>query len=173
MRKSIALIVLVTLTFLSGCNKPDKSTIIKSLYTTSKIATDFGLEKWYKTKPDGSVECAKTLMKNIDEVLLPYLNGGTLPTSTEVQTFLKSSLFKNVDPEIKDILKTASLALDAFLPVPSSESYLTADEIDYIKSFLSGVKDGCKQFLSDIKSNNNNAKTKELKVNKNARWLSD
>lgn len=154
-RTSLGLAVAMVLLFgVTSCDKPDKNTTLNLLKSGASTATNFGLRKWSEKDAPGAAECAKTLKANINDVLLPYFNGGNLPTSTEVQTLLNSSLFKNVKPDVKDAIVAASIALDAVLPVPGSDK-LNQDQVDYIKAFLSGVADGCDKFGSkDVPKHN-------------------
>lgn len=156
-RAPVALGVMMVMLFgMTSCDKPDKKTTISLLEQGAKIAAQFGLKKWAEKDAPGATECAKTLKTNISDVLLPYLNGDKLPVSSEVQAFIQSSLFKDVKPEVKDAIVMAAIALDAVLPVPDASTKLNQDQIDYIKSFLTGVVVGCDKFLSkDISKPNN------------------
>lgn len=157
---AIALTVMVTV---PGCSKPSPDFIRKSLSTTGEQGTAFGLKKWAQTQPDSAKETANALKDNINNVLLPYLNGSTLPSSAEIQAFINSSLFKNVPDSVKEAIILASLALDSALPIPGSDTYLDADQLSYIKSFLTGVSTGCDDFLG--------TKDKDMKVTPNTTWL--
>lgn len=150
MRCRMPISMAVAMIFLFGvtsCNKPDKDTTIKLLKSGASTATNFGLRKWSEKDAPGAMECAKALKTNINDVLLPYFNGGNLPVSSEVQALLNSSLFKNVKPDVKDAIVAASIALDAVLPIPGTDK-LNQDQVDYIKAFLSGIADGCGKFTS-------------------------
>lgn len=159
MRPRTPMLLAAMMVFLFGvtsCEKPDKDTIIKGLQMSAKTGAQFGLKKWAEKDVASATECAKALKTNIDETLLPYLNGGKLPVSTEVQAFISSSLFKNVKPEVKDAVVAAAIALDVLLPVPSADKKLNQDQIDYVKAFLTGITEGCDRFLSKEISKPNN-----------------
>jgi len=135
------------LTGLSGCEKPSPESIRKMLKGAGENGAYYGLKEWAKKDEPSAKECATALTKNIKEKLLPYLNGGNLPSSDQVQAFLSSSLFTNVKPEVKQAIVLASMALDAILPIPGANTYLTEDQVSYIKAFLEGVSEGCDAFL--------------------------
>lgn len=132
---------------LSGCEKPSPEAIRKMLKGAGENGAYYGLKEWAKKDEPSAKECAASLTKNIKEKLLPYLEGGNLPSSDQVQAFLSSSLFNGVKPEVKQAIILASMALDAILPIPSANAYLNADQVSYIKAFLEGVASGCDAFL--------------------------
>jgi hypothetical protein len=137
----------VALTTLSGCEKPSPDSIRKMLELTGQNGAYYGLKQWAKKDEASAKECAEALSTNITGTLIPYLDGGNLPSSEEVQAMLNSSLFKNVNPAVKDAIVAVSVALDAVLPIPKADSYLSKDEVSYIKAFLKGLADGCSRFL--------------------------
>lgn len=133
---------------LSGCDKKvDPEVIRTALRMSGKYGSNFGLKKWAEKDPGSAKECATALAANIKGVLIPYLDGGNLPASSEVQAFISSSLFKGVNPAVKEAIVAASVALDAVLPVPKADTYLTAEHISYIKAFLTGLQQGCDQYI--------------------------
>lgn len=152
MNKKIAVmaasaVLLVGMLTLTGCKPPSPATIKKGLTIAGQSGSAFGLRKWAEKDAPSAKECAAALKANIDNDLLPYLNGGNLPSSDQIQAFIQSSLFKNVKPEVKDAIILASVALDNALPIPAAGTYLKQDQVDYIKAFLSGISAGCADFL--------------------------
>jgi hypothetical protein len=148
----MACAVWVAITFmlitLPGCDKKVDPEVIKTaLRMSGKYGANFGLKKWGEKEPAGAKECAVALSTNIKGTLIPYLDGGNLPSSTEVQAFINSSLFKNVNPAVKEAIVAASVALDAVLPVPKADTYLDANQVAYIKAFLTGLQQGCDQYI--------------------------
>lgn len=140
-----ATLALITL---PGCEtKVDPEVIKTALRMSGKYGANFGLKKWGEKEPAGAKECAVALATNIKGTLIPYLDGGKLPASSEVQAFINSSLFKNVNPAVKEAIVAASVALDAVLPVPKADTYLDANQVAYIKSFLTGLQQGCDQYI--------------------------
>jgi uncharacterized protein YceK len=149
---SMMLLSFVMLFLLSGCSKEN---VEKSLKMAGSTGTYYGLKKWSEKKPEAAKETAAALSRNVRTVLIPYLDGGKLPISSEVQEFINSSLFKDVSAEVKEAVVLASVALDAVVPVPSAEK-LKDEHVLFIKAFLTGVADGCDKFLGksgDIKTN--------------------
>ena len=140
--------IVLSLVTLPGCDKQiDPSVIRTSLQMTAKYGTAFGLKKWGEKEPAAAKEAATALTANITGVLIPYLDGGKLPSSAEVQAMINSSLFKNVNPAIKDAILACSVALDAVLPIPDAKTYLNADQVSYVKAFLTGIKQGCDGYI--------------------------
>ena len=140
--------IVLSLVTLTGCDKKVDPEVIKTaLRMSGKYGANFGLKKWGEKEPAGAKECAVALATNIKGTLIPYLDGGKLPASTEVQAFINSSLFKNVNPAVKEAIVAASVALDAVLPVPKADTYLTAEQVGYIKAFLTGLQQGCDQYI--------------------------
>lgn len=139
----------VGLTLLSGCEtpKPTPDQIRSILKSAGKSGSYYGLKKWAEKQEGPAKECASTLSANITGTLIPYLDGGSLPSSAEIQAFINSSLFKGVDPAVKEAILAASIALDAVLPIPAAGKFLGADEISYIKAFMVGLSEGCNKFL--------------------------
>lgn len=150
----MALFALSIVILLTGC---DKENVGKSLTMAGSTGTYYGLKKWNEKKPEAAREAAAALSRNIRTVIIPYLDGGKLPISSEAQEFINSSLFKDVSDEVKEAVVLASVALDAVVPVPGAEK-MKKEHVEYIKAFLTGVADGCDKFLS---------KTGEIKTH----WL--
>lgn len=134
-----------TFLFLTGCSFSAPSQTLL-LQTASETATYTALKN--VESPQVANETATALKTNINATLLPYLSGGNLPSSEIISAFINSSLFSNVSPGIKAAIILASAALDALLPVPSANTYLSSTHISYIKAFLVGVSLGADDFLS-------------------------
>ena len=154
MRAGVPCAMLVAFTLMvvgmTGCDKKVDPEVVRSaLRLTGKYGSNFGLKKWAEKDPKSAKECATALSANIKGTLIPYLDGGNLPSSSEVQAMINSSLFKNVNAAVKEAIVAASVALDAVLPVPKADTYLTAEHVSYIKAFLTGLSQGCDQFSSD------------------------
>jgi hypothetical protein len=151
----IACAALAALTLLlittPGCEKKVDPEVIKTaLRMGGKRGANYGLKKWGEKEPASANECAIALATNIKGTLVPYLDGGKLPVSAEVQAMINSTLFKNVNPAVKEAVIAVSVALDAVLPVPDTKTYLTPDQVGYIKAFLSGLQQGCDQYVGQV-----------------------
>jgi hypothetical protein len=131
--------------------KKNKPLILQTVQIASSRGSQEGLKAWAKKKPEAAKEAADALAKNLDDILA-YLNGGTLGSSEAVDTFINSSLFNNVPDEVKTAVLAASAVLDLYLPVPSADTALNQDQLDYIKAFVTGLKQGVTAFNSkDLK----------------------
>ena len=133
---------------ISDVIKQNKEQILKVLTMASKRGTEAGLNKWAEKKPDAAKEAATALSRNLEEQILPYLDGEDLHTSEEVNEFVNSSLFKDVPDEVKDAIVAAAIILDIYLPIPGSDN-LSDDHKDYLRAFLTGIKQGASKFVSD------------------------
>jgi hypothetical protein len=125
----------------------NKDKIVVIIKSASESGVELGLKKWSEKQPEAAKEAAVAINRNINEQLLPYLNGSQLPSSAEVREFINSSLFKNVPNEIKLAVVAAAAVLDIYLPVPDSGTFLKPDHVDLIKAFLGGISNGTKTFI--------------------------
>lgn len=132
----------------TGCNKPTPDTIRKGLNLAGEQGSYYGLVEWAKKNPAAAEETAQRLKASIDGTILPYLDGGDLPTSDLVQEFVDSTLLDGLPEEVKTAIIAASYALELYLPIPSATEKLSLDQVSYIKSFLSGLSEGCGKFLA-------------------------
>lgn len=159
MKRVLCVLLLACCVFsINGCNGPDaaqveqiikknKDQILKGINLASSQGVRYGMKKWAEKNPTAVTETATTLRRNLNEQLIPYFIGGQeLPSTAEIREFINSSLFKDVPAEVKMALVAASAMLDAYLPVPSSTTYLNVDQVDYIKAFLTGVSSGLDGF---------------------------
>ncbi len=144
-----------------GCSKEDvqqtveqnKPAILRLVELGASRGSLEGLKAWAKKNPDAAAEAATALASNLENVL-EYLNGGTFGSSEEVETLMSTSLFNNVPDDVKTAIMAASAVLDLYLPVPSAETSLNQDQIDYLKAFAKGLKRGVDDFNSrDLKKN--------------------
>ena len=160
MRKQILSLTaaMVAIGMMTGCNEQpvvdaiaqNKPLIVKTLQSAAKAGALNGLKQWAAKKPEAANEAATALSQNINGTLMPYLDGGNLQSSEQVETLLNSSLFKNVPDEVKVSIIAAATILDLYLPVPDSNTFLTQDHVDYLKAFLTGLRNGCDSFTSKI-----------------------
>jgi hypothetical protein len=128
--------------------KKNKATIEKLVRTAANRGAKEGLNAWAKKKPEAAKEAADALAKNIDEVILPYLNGGNIGTSDSVDQLLSSSLFVDVPDDVKTAVLAAAAVLDLYLPAPAAGEALSADHVDFLKAFFTGLRDGVNDFNS-------------------------
>ncbi len=147
--------------FVPGCSKEqvqetvhnNKPAILRLVEVGASRGSLEGLKAWAKKNPDAAKEAATALSLNLEN-FLEYLNGGHLGTSEEVESLMSSSLFNNIPDEVKTAILAASAVLDLYMPIPSAETSLNEDQVDYLKAFVKGLKKGVDDFNSrDIKKN--------------------
>lgn len=126
--------------------KKNKATIEKLVRTAANRGAKEGLNAWEKKKPEAAQEAAAALAKNIDTVILPYLNGGDIGTSDSVDQLLSSSLFVDVPDDVKTAVLAAAAVLDLYLPAPAAGEKLSADHVDFLKAFFTGLREGIDSF---------------------------
>ena len=164
-----AALAALSIALLVGCSKPSPDDTAKLLKEAGQAGAFYGLKEWAKKDKPAADETALRLADTVKGTLLPYLNQGELPTADVVRQLIDSTLFENLKPEIADAIVTAAIALDAVLPAPAPNTYLTAEQINYIKLFLTGVADGCDKYTKGAKDVPiPKHKTKDLKESK---WL--
>ena len=139
--------------FLAGCNNPpspaDTNKLIKE---AGQAGAFYGLKAWAKNDKPAADETALRLAQTIEGSLIPYLNQGDLPTADVVRELIDSSLFADLKPELADAIVAAAIALEVVLPAPAPDTYLTPDQVGYIKAFLSGVSSGCAKYTKGDKN---------------------
>jgi hypothetical protein len=143
--KKLMLVCLPLLLF--GCKKPTPEQIEAAISIVAYNGTYQGLKYWAKTNPAGATEAATALSRNLNDEIIPYLNGASLKTSAEINEFISSSLFKNVPDQIKSAIVAAAAILDMYLPIPSA-STLKPEQLMYLKAFMVNVKKGSDKFLT-------------------------
>jgi hypothetical protein len=123
----------------------NKPAILNLITLGASRGSQEGLKAWAAKNPAAAQEAATALSGNLDN-FLAYLNGGTIGSSQEVDDLMNSSLFTNVPDEVKTAVLAASAVLDLYLPVPSATTSLSADQLDYLKAFVTGLKQGVGNF---------------------------
>ncbi len=88
---------------------------------------------------------ANKISQMVGATALPYLNGTSGVSSAAVNGFLTGQ-FVNLPPEAQSIASLAAIILDTYLPAPSANSVLDADQLSYIKASFQGLNDGAAQF---------------------------
>lgn len=136
---------------LVGCTKPDAQDTSKLLKEAGQAGSFYGLKALAKKDEAAASEIALRLNATIEGSLLPYLNQGDLPAADVVRELIDSTLFTDLKPEIADAIVAAAIALDVVLPAPAPDTYLTPEQVGYIKAFLTGVANGCAKFTKGDK----------------------
>ncbi len=144
MRHIVFATVIMALLFTPGCEKPSENQIAALTRVAGREGTRFAIAEIEKQDPKAAAEAARKLAKNIDEQILPYLQGeGKLQSSALVADFINSSLFKEDVPKpVRSAVVAASAILDLYVPVPDA-SKLKPEHLKYMVAFFSGVREGC------------------------------
>ncbi len=165
MKQSIAVLCLVVA--LSGCHNPFHSPAPVSTVpgtTTSdpnaarnaqiiQVATAqavaLGLNVYANEgHRDEALVIATKIKEMVGSSALAYLNGTTGASSAAVNTFMNSQ-FVNLPGEAQSFISLAATLLDTYLPAPSANSVIDADQLSYIKAFFQGLSDGATQFAAN------------------------
>ena len=173
MRRIFSILGFATIPFLfSGCGSStviehNQDTINKIVNIAAYNGAYQGLKLWAKKDNAAALEAATALSKNLKDEIIPYVNGGDLHTSAEIDEFINSSLFKNLPDDIKDTIVAAASILDAYLPVPSADK-LKPEYLAYLKSFLTGLQSGAEKFATSTEVKQQrywiNGSTKQAKI---------
>lgn len=144
----LAAVLALILFTVPGCNKPSVDDTTRLISEAGQAGSFYGLREWAKKDKPAADETALRLADTIEGSLLPYLNQGNLPTADVVRELVDSTLFDNLKPEIADAIVAAAIALEVVLPAPAAGTYLTPEQVGYIKAFLSGVASGCRKYTA-------------------------
>ncbi len=60
---------------------------------------------------------------------------------------MNENFFSHIPTEASGFISLAASALDQFLPVPSADGYLSAEQVSYLKAFFTGVSSGADAYL--------------------------
>lgn len=140
----------------SGINKEklgeyyidNKPLFLAGIQVAANKGTEKGLKAWAKKAPDAANEAATALIENITVEILPFLEGtGEFKTRNEIEAVLDSSVFDKFPDETKEFILAAFNLLDTYLPVPDATEKLKPEQVEYLKMFVMGVRDGCTKFL--------------------------
>ena len=149
---------LVLVLVLGGCaknNKIDVGEIIRDnkpiVMTVVQVGSTKGVEaafkKWAEKDPIAAKEAATALSKDFTLNVLPYLDGkADFKTQDEIDTFLNSSVVDKFPDEVKELISNSFLVLDLYIKVPDANT-LKPEYLDYLRSFIVGVRNGCDKFL--------------------------
>lgn len=101
---------------------------------------------------EGHAADALTIATKMKELVgttaLPYLNGTSGATSAAVNGFLNGQ-FVSLPSEAQSIASLAAILLDTYLPAPTANAVLDADQLSYIKAFFQGLNDGAAQYIAN------------------------
>jgi len=149
MKRVLCGLVLLAGAMLTGCTSPTPPQIERAVGIVAYNGTYQGLKYWAKTEPASATEAATALKRNLNEEIIPYLNGAELKSSAEINEFINSSLFKNVPEAVKEAVVAAAEVLDLYLPIPSADK-LKPEHLLYLKAFMTNVEKGAAKFLTPV-----------------------
>lgn len=153
--------LLAVLLIVPGCNSANieqaiaanKPLILQTIQVASGRGAEEGLKAWAAKNPGAAKDAAIALDANLD-TFLAYLNGDHVGSSQVVNETMNTTLFTNVPPDVKMAILAASAVLDLYLPAPDSGTVMSADQIDYLRAFVTGLKNGVKDFnTKNVKRN--------------------
>jgi len=142
--------------FLSGCTASQKqaagSAATSAAQPTMQFLTFQALTKAAVKSPVATKAAATALLDNVNNALLPYVNGAPLPLAGEVSPILNSSLTKNFDPLVVTALNGVVSVADSYVALPAA-SKLTTTELKILQNALKGISAGAQQYLDSVAVN--------------------
>lgn len=135
----------------AGCSRPSRpgpTVIAAGIQTGASAAGYAGLVAYGKKHPGDAHKVAQAVSDITGGTVLPYIEGaGTAVASSALNDIMRQQ-FAILDPEARALVAMAAGALDAFLPAPAPGTYLTAEQVGYLKAFFSGLKAGADAYLA-------------------------
>lgn len=131
---------------LGSLTPAQKASIIAEVQGIGADAVDVGLSAWAQQNNKTATEVAQGIHTDCSTILIPYLNGGTLPTADLVLAFIKTNVGKNLPPLVQLGLQGAALVLDQFVTIPNVA--LSGDQLDILKAFVNAIDQGAADYLA-------------------------
>lgn len=170
--KYLALLVSILAVF-SGCafNKPSPATVVAIINVGTDEALVISLQQWEQKDRYNTKKAATDISAVVTNVLIPYLDNNKNLASNALNTILTDNLITipDIPNSIKSAIQLSAVILDDYLPAPTASTYLTADQISYVRAFLTGLQTGSNQYLSGIPVNVQHSSSKAK--NKQGKWL--
>lgn len=113
---------------------------------------------------------AQKMKELVSTSALPYLNGTSGASSSAVNAFLNGQ-FVTLPDEAQSLIALAATLLDSYLPAPSANAVLDADQLLYVKAFFNGLNDGASQIVSNPPVAPAVAKPKSVQAKSTAAWF--
>ena len=123
------------------------STSGKILKGTNKTVS-YGMKQWAAKDPVLAKQVATQLVKNIDEVVIPYLDNNQGIAGSVLEAFIQQKMVQGLPADVQNLISSAAVVLDAYLPAPSPDKYLKAWQLAYLKAFLQGVSQGASGYAT-------------------------
>jgi len=111
-------------------------------------AVAYGMKQWAIKNPELAKQVATQLVKNIDEVVMPYLDNSQGVASSVLEAFIQQKMTKDLPADVQNLISMAAAVLDAYLPAPAPDKYLKAWQLGYLKAFLQGVSQGAAGYVN-------------------------
>ena len=170
MKRSSFCLALVAIMFTGvGCfNKYDPTpeqiaSNSKKIESTTRQGVAFGMKQWAAKNPELAKQVAAQITKNINEVVIPYLDNNQGVASSVLEAFIQQKMLDGLPDDVQELINMAASVLDVYLPVPAPDQYLKAWQLGYLKAFLQGVAAGASEYASatatkDFKTNSDKGK---------------
>ncbi len=160
MNRIVSIVLIFTLTGLVGCghnppseNPPTASNPSQNVARNAQIirtataqAVSLGLTIY--ANQDRRAEAlivANKISGMVEFTALPYINGTSGVSSAAANGFLTGQ-FVDLPSEVQSIISLAAIILDTYLPAPSADTVLSAEQLSYVRAFFQGLNDGSEQF---------------------------
>jgi hypothetical protein len=114
----------------------------------TKKAVAYGMKQWAIKNPELAKQVATQLVKNIDEVVIPYLDNSQGIAGSVLEAFIQQKMVQGLPADVQNLISSAAVVLDAYLPAPAPDKYLKAWQLGYLKAFLQGVSQGASGYAS-------------------------
>lgn len=173
----LILVLAVSLGVLSGCSKPSNTgggtttngpspvAVANLINSGTSLTTHLGLEQWAKKNPESAKITAGEIQNIVGDLIIPYIDNNQGLSSAAINTILKDKLINapKLPADIRNAIAVAAAVLDSYVQVPSASSYLSADELAYVKSFLNGLNTGAGDYLNGVSVSSTKSLEKDLR----------
>lgn len=122
-----------------------KAQIIQQIQSIGADAVDVGLAQWSKSNNALATTVAQAITANAETVVLPILNGQSVPPSTEIQDLVATGLTNKLPALAKLSIDGASIVLNTFFTIPGVQE---SDKVDFIRAFIVAIDNGAKAYLA-------------------------
>lgn len=92
---------------------------------------------------------AQQLNMVISNTIQPYLSGdvSNVPSNV-IDTLLKEQMFTTLPQDVQLLISAAASLANSYLPVPSATTYLSQDELNYLRGLVNGLQSGANLYLA-------------------------
>ena len=125
---------------------PEIVSMSAKITSTTTGVVKLGMAAWAAQNPAMSQVVADQITKNINNVVLPYLDTAQGVSASILEAAMQQQLLDGLPDDVQELINTASSVLDAYLPVPDPTTYLKDWQLAYMKAFLTGVAQGASNY---------------------------